>query len=111
MPGLGRRGELAFRLPLQKLEKLDPIAMSGSEFGDFGRVRIAHRRRPIAPREPAPFSAIMLMQRLEDGEVAQRSPFLLLKSAKTRAEPRACGAVAVKIEPLKAPPQRLKYRS
>ena len=34
MAGFGRGGELAIRLPLQKLKELDPVAMSVSEFGD-----------------------------------------------------------------------------
>ena len=81
-PGGRRSAELAVGFPLQELEELDPVAMSGGEIGDLGRSRVAHRRRPIAPREPAPVAAVVLVQRLERRKIAQIASAVALKQAK-----------------------------
>ena len=104
-PGRRGRAELKVGLPLQELEKLHPSGMGAGEFGDPGRIGVAHLQRPGVPRERPAGRGEMFVQRLEGGERRQRFAALPPERAEGGAEGVAASACA------EAPVERLEYRA
>ncbi len=104
-PGRRRGAELMVALPLQELKKRHPFGMLAGEFGDRGRIGVAHLLRPGVPRERPARRGEMLVQRLEGGKRRERVAALKLERTERGAERAAAIALA------EAPVERLEHRA
>ena len=79
----GRRAARAGDRPaIAETGRTRPGSAVAGEFGDLGRARVAHRRRPGVPGKLAALLQEMLVQRLENGEVGQSLPARLAETAR-----------------------------